>query len=113
MTDREKLIELLYSADIPHFVKKRTRKGTTTVEDIADHLLANGVTVLKWHDAAEEKPSDFVPVLGHMTDAGDFPSVLECYYVRLGFYFPALQGIYSVDKWAYMPELLEWPEVTE
>ena len=47
MTDRERLIKLLFSADIPWLIKRRTRKGTTTVEDIADHLLANGVTFAK------------------------------------------------------------------
>lgn len=31
----------------------------------------------KWIPAEERKPADFVSVLGHMTDAGEFPSVME------------------------------------
>lgn len=58
MTDREKLIELLYSADVPHLVKRRTGKGITTVEDVADHLIANGVTFAKDTDA----PSKWISV---------------------------------------------------
>ena len=101
MTDREKLIELLgsiwgYEGD---------------ESSAADYLLANGVTFAtdtnvgsKWISVEDDKPDEFVSVLGHMTDAGDFPAVRECYKVGNVFFFPALQDIHPIDKWAYMPE---------
>ena len=59
---------------------------------------------IKWINVQDDKPADFVSVLGHMTDAGDFPAVRECYHTDNGFYFPALREIHQIDKWAYMPE---------
>ena len=70
---------------------------------IADHLIANGVTVLDWRPASEP-PKDFVSVLGYMTDAGDFPPVRECYTVGNGFYFPALREIHPISHWCEMPQ---------
>lgn len=61
--------------------------------------------MIEWFHVAERKPVDFVSVLGHMTDAGDFPAVRECYHTENGFYFPALYEIHPIDKWAYMPEV--------
>lgn len=101
MTDREKLVYLLDIIIEP---------GQKTLGDIADHLLANGVTFAtdtnvgsKWISVEDDKPDEFVSVLGHMTDAGDFPPVRECYKVGNVFFFPALQDIHPIDKWAYMP----------
>ena len=56
MNDREKLIEL---------VREMQRKITAwhTAEDIADHLLANGVTVQRWIPVTERLPIDEKPVL--------------------------------------------------
>lgn len=45
MTDREKLIELVGEIVVPYFA-----------EQIADHLLANGVTVQKWIPVMEMEP---------------------------------------------------------
>lgn len=60
----------------------------------------------KWIPVEEDKPKDFVSVLGHMTDAGEFPSVRECYLIDgQHFYFPALGEVHPVGKWMYMPEV--------
>ena len=60
--------------------------------------------MLKWINVEDDKPADFVSVLGRMTDAGGFPAVRECYHTDNGFYFPALKEIHPIDKWAYMPQ---------
>ena len=60
---KEKLVELLYSADIQYSAKRRTEKGTTTVYDIADHLIAHGVTIQKWISVEERLPDPRTPVL--------------------------------------------------
>ena len=67
-------------------------------------MIKNGDIPLYWNCVEDEKPLDFVSVLGHMTDAGDFPPVRECYKVGNVFFFPALQDIHPIDKWSYMPE---------
>ena len=58
----------------------------------------------EWISVKDHKPKEFVSVLGHMTDAGEFPSVRECYRVGEAFFFPALNDIDPVDKWMDMPE---------
>jgi hypothetical protein len=119
MTDRKKLIELLdqwdecnaedcdqceFGEDIDGCIIRQK-------EIIADTLLANGVTFAtdtidgdKWTPTAERMPNEFVSVLGHMTDAGEFPAVRECYLVGTEFFFPALRECHPVDKWMTMPE---------
>lgn len=60
--------------------------------------------MFEWFDFPEHKPPEWVSVLGHMTDAGDFPSVRECYRIGDDFFFPALGEMHPVDRWADMPE---------
>ena len=62
--------------------------------------------ILVWHNLPETPPM-FVSVLGHMTDAGPFPSVRECYFIGdpTRFFFPALtDGTHPIDRWAELPE---------
>ena len=56
-----------------------------------------------WISVEEEKPVDFVSVLGFMTDAGEFPPVRECYRVGGAFFFPALRDIHPVSHWMPLP----------
>lgn len=103
MTDREKLIELC-----------DTNNGwvdEVPADEFADYLIANGVTFAtntkvgdKWTPTAKRMPDEFVSVLGHMTDAGEFPAVRECYLVGTEFFFPALTEFHPVDKWMEMPK---------
>jgi hypothetical protein len=60
----------------------------------------------KWIPTYEWEPEPFVSVLGHMTDAGDFPSVRECYRVDTGhYYFPALGEFHPISHWMPMPTM--------
>lgn len=60
MTDREKLIELL---DEVQYQGNSTEFGVNYVfnSTIADHLIANGVTVQKWIPVTERLPEDDLP----------------------------------------------------
>jgi hypothetical protein len=93
MDVREKLVELQMQAPI----------GWTKGE-FADYLIAHAVTVPEWISVNDRLPQNFVSVLGYMTDAGEFPSVRECYTVGNAFFFPALGDIHPVSHWCEMPQ---------
>ena len=57
-----------------------------------------------WISVNERMPSQFVSVLGCMTDAEPFPAARECYRVGEGFYFPALGYVCPISHWMPMPE---------
>ena len=57
MDVREKLVELLKTSP--------TRNGYTDIEDIADHLIVNGVTVQEWISVDERLPENDVIVIGY------------------------------------------------
>ena len=95
MDVREKLVELIESARY---------WGSGTSEEIADHLIRNGVTVQEWISVNDRLPQNFVSVLGYMTDAGEFPQVRECYTVGNAFFFPALGDVHPVSHWCEMPQ---------
>lgn len=60
MTDREKLIELIAEAGTTVIVNgvNYGQVLPLTAEPIANHLIANGVTVQKWIPATERLPSE-------------------------------------------------------
>ena len=91
MDVREKLIELLKQIKY------------VSVENAANILIENGVTVQEWISVDEKLPQNFISVLGYMTDAGEFPPVRECYTVGNVFFFPALGDIHPVSHWREMP----------
>ena len=92
MDVREKLIELLKQIKY------------VSVENAANILIENGVTVQEWISVDEKLPQNFISVLGYMTDAGEFPPVRECYTVGNVFFFPALGDIHPVSYWREMPQ---------
>ena len=92
MDVREKLIELLKQIKY------------VSVENAANILIENGVTVQEWISVDEKLPQNFISVLGYMTDAGEFPPVRECYTVGNVFFFPALGDIHPVSPWREMPQ---------
>ena len=54
----------------------------------------------RWISVEECKPKEFISVQVYMTDAGDFPSVREGYYVDEDhFYIPALHEFHPVSHW--------------
>ena len=62
MNDREKLIELLKKTEITkingHSALAETCFTPHVFENMADHLLANGVTVQRWIPVTERLPKD-------------------------------------------------------
>ena len=107
MDVREKLVELLFKCT-PKNIKLEWRGEKIEVAisqgNIADYLIANGVTVQEWISVSERLPQNFVSVLGYMTDAGEFPPVRECYTVGNAFFFPALGDVHPVSHWCEMPQ---------
>ena len=95
MDVREKLVELI-AETIELYPSER--------EELADGLIANGVTVQEWISVDEKLPQNFISVLGYMTDAGEFPPVRECYTVGNAFFFPALGDVHPVSHWREMPQ---------
>ena len=96
MDVREKLVELL--DDFP--VQTEWHDN----EELADHLIANNITLQEWISVNDRLPQNFVSVLGYMTDAGEFPPVRECYTVGNAFFFPALGDVHPVSHWREMPQ---------
>lgn len=81
-------------------------EGSTPFNAVPEVDILKAPAVDRWIPVEEGKPKDFVSVLGHMTDAGEFPSVRECYVIDgQHFFFPALNEVHPVDKWMNMPEV--------
>lgn len=106
--NKDKLMQIIDEALLAF--RYRDSQKFHFVDALADGLISNGVPFeadtnvgSKWI-AASQKPDKFVSVLGHMTDAGDFPAVRECYWTGEGFFFPALCERHPVDRWMEMPE---------
>ena len=99
MDVREKLVELIFKSLCRHI-----HKSCKLAENIADDLIADGVTVQQWISVDERIPQNFVSVLGYMTDAGEFPPVRECYTVGNEFFFPALGDVHPVSHWCELPQ---------
>ena len=95
MDVREKLVELI-GETLELYPSER--------EELADGLIAHGVTVQEWISVDERLPENFISVLGYMTDAGEFPPVRECYTVGNAFFFPALGDVHPVSHWCEMPQ---------
>ena len=67
MTDREKMIELIFTKELP-IMRGEDQVGIYCTpyhcaEDISDHLIANGVTVQKWIPVTERLPEPETEVL--------------------------------------------------
>ena len=99
MDVREKLVELIFKSLCRHI-----HKSCKLAENIADDLIADGVTVQEWISVDERIPQNFVSVIGYMTDAGEFPPVRECYTVGNEFFFPALGDVHPVSHWCELPQ---------
>ena len=106
MDVRKKLVELLREAPYNIFGNKLGNcYFDSCLELIADHLIANGVTVQEWISVDDRLPEDGVRVLAAHDDR----------VVRIGIcrgYFPAIVsknhtktfGIAEVTHWMPLPE---------
>ncbi len=93
---REKLVELL--GDVQYL---------GGLEDkIADHLIANGVTIQKWIPVTERLPDPYVSVLVQMPGENPFPTVREGFISKAGIWHSALydRDPDEVTHWMPLPE---------
>ena len=65
MTDREKLVELLEAAESAVYWNSGDK---SFIEKIADHMIANGVTMNRWRDAKTEPPEKWKDDDGNLTN---------------------------------------------
>ena len=89
MNDREKLIELLGSAESAFYWNSDDK---SFVEKIADHLIANGVVISN----SETTTQRWIPVTERLTEAG---AKALCYLKR-GEYWTAVWDDCGDDLWS-------------
>ena len=96
MDVREKLVELLDIIIQP---------GQKTLGDIADHLIANGVTVQEWISVDDRLPEGKVNCIVHYKhaycDNDDYWAIGICFYDGEKFQMDLL---YKVTHWQYLPK---------
>ena len=94
MNVREKLVELIESARY---------LGSNTSEEIADHLISNGVTVQEWIPVNDErKPKEGEDVLVAVFDGYDTYTDMDC-LMRDGKWCFETEN-YKVTHWMEKPE---------
>ena len=94
MDVREKLVELIESARY---------WGSNTSEEIADHLISNGVTVQEWIPVNDErKPKEGEDVLVAVFDGYDTYTDMDC-LMRDGKWCFETEN-YKVTHWMERPE---------
>ena len=97
MDVREKLVELIESARY---------WGSGTSEEIADHLIDNGVTVQEWISVDDRLPEEKVNCIVHYKhaycDNDDYWAIGMCFYDGEKF---QLAPAYKVTHWMPMPNL--------
>ena len=87
-------------ADVMCHVSAMANDALALIERLESERDAALAKVPKWISVEEHKPKGFVSVQVYMTDAGDFPSVREGYYVDEDrFYIPALHEFHPVSHW--------------
>ena len=99
MDTREKLIELLQGAR-----DKYINLLTFEKELIADHLIANGVTVQKWIPVTERLPENKKCVLMYSADGGVAEGVYEESRKRWIQWRWSVFDVPSVTHWMPLPE---------
>ena len=104
----ERLVELLCNLPTPEFVigTRRAGKRLITAGFIADHLIANGVTVQEWIPVDDRLPEPFVPVLVQMPGEEPFPTVREGFISNDGVWQSAMfrREPGEVTHWKPMPQ---------
>lgn len=76
------------------------KEALAYIEHLESERDAALAKVQKWISVKERLPKGFISVQVYMTDAGDFPSVREGYYVDEDrFYIPALHEFHPVSHW--------------
>ena len=97
MDVREKLVELI-AETIELYPSER--------EELADGLIAHGVTVQEWIPVTEMLPEPFISVLVHMPGEEPFPTVHEGFISNDGIWQSAMfrREPGEVTYWQPMPQ---------
>ena len=90
MDVREKLVELLDNA----IINSDDNYGFPNTNQVADHLISNGVTVQEWISVEDRLPDIGIEVLVYSEDDG----ICVDYYDGDSF------GYYDVTHWMPLPE---------
>ena len=107
MDVREKLVELLCNLPTPEFIigTRRAGKKLITAGFIADHLIANGVTVQEWISVKDRLPEEKVNCIVRYQhtycDNDGYWAIGMCFYDGEKFQ-PGLA--YKVTHWMPLPE---------
>ena len=112
MDVREKLVELLCNLPTPEFVigTRRAGKKLITAGFIADHLIANGVTVQEWISVNDRLPEEGEYVLCVLKGFNYGGKIQVCKFVPADKfkdkpYFEHFRnGFPSVTHWMPLPE---------
>lgn len=113
MTDREKLVQLIDEvAEGTIFVSAGEQQVSINSDDIADHLIANGVTVQQWRDAKADPPpigkevvmlfSDESSAIGWLEDIEEDGELVWNVCVEKGWY---TTSTCCPEKWQPRPAL--------
>lgn len=107
MDVREKLVGLIFGSLCRHI-----HKSCKLAENIADDLIANGVTVQeerRWIPVTERLPQNYISVLVYLPEKSPLPTVHEAYIGGDGeWHSPGIYGVENenVTHWMSMPEPL-------
>ena len=100
MADRERLIELLDAA----FLESDANYGMPSTSQVADHLIANGVTIQRWIPVTERLPDSGKYVLLYCSDGlygeGHYRAYENKWYLSKITY----KSIPDVTHWMPLPE---------
>lgn len=101
MDVREKLVELLDNA----IIDSDDNYGFPNTNQVADHLISNGVTVQEWISVDDRLPEEKVNCIVHYKhaycDNDDFWAIGMCFYDGNKF---QLYWSYKVTHWMPLPE---------
>ena len=104
MDVREKLVELIKDGIRKGLRARRDERLDYSFEDVADHLIANGVTVQEWISVNDRLPEEKVNCIVYYKhaycDNDDYWAIGICFYDGEKF---QMDLSYKVTHWQYLP----------
>ena len=106
MDVKEKLVELIKDGIRKGLRARGDDRLDYSFEYVADHLIANGVTVQEWISVKDRLPEPFVSVLVQMPGEEPFPTVREGFISNNGIWQSAMfrREPGEVTHWQPMPQ---------